>query len=91
MKREDAEPEIRRLIVGMLERESADDAAQPVRARAADHRRAQRAVRPRPARGAARAIRSISDILVNRFDQVYIERNGKLEETDIVVQGRSRT
>src|SRR6202022_4133831 len=27
---------------------------------------------------------SISDILVNRFDQVYVERNGKLEETDIV-------
>jgi pilus assembly protein CpaF len=26
----------------------------------------------------------ISDILVNRFDQVYIERNGKLEATDIV-------
>ena len=26
----------------------------------------------------------ISDILVNRFDRVYIERNGKLEETDIV-------
>jgi pilus assembly protein CpaF len=26
----------------------------------------------------------ISDILVNRFDRVYIERNGRLEETDIV-------
>jgi pilus assembly protein CpaF len=26
----------------------------------------------------------ISDILVNRFDRVYIERDGKLEETDIV-------
>src|SRR3979409_149558 len=26
----------------------------------------------------------ISDILVNRFDRVYIERNGKLEETDVV-------
>jgi pilus assembly protein CpaF len=26
----------------------------------------------------------ISDILVNRFDQVYIERNGRLEPTDIV-------
>jgi len=25
----------------------------------------------------------ISDILVNRFDRVYIERNGKLEETDV--------
>ena len=27
---------------------------------------------------------SISDILVNRFDRVYVEREGKLEETDIV-------
>jgi pilus assembly protein CpaF len=26
----------------------------------------------------------ISDILVNRYDRVYIERNGKLEETDVV-------
>src|SRR5579864_6122085 len=25
----------------------------------------------------------ISDILVNRFDQIYIERNGRLEETDV--------
>jgi len=28
--------------------------------------------------------RDISDILVNRYDQVYIERNGKLEETGVV-------
>jgi pilus assembly protein CpaF len=27
---------------------------------------------------------SISDILVNRFNQVYVEREGKLEETDVV-------
>ena len=27
---------------------------------------------------------AISDILVNRFDQVYVERNGRLELTDIV-------
>jgi pilus assembly protein CpaF len=30
------------------------------------------------------ADRSISDILVNRYDQVYIEREGRLEETTIV-------
>jgi pilus assembly protein CpaF len=29
---------------------------------------------------------NISDILVNRFDQVYVERNGRLELTDIVFQ-----
>src|SRR3954462_13138247 len=28
----------------------------------------------------------VSDILVNRYDQIYIEREGKLEETDIVFQ-----
>jgi len=28
----------------------------------------------------------ISDILVNRFDSVYIERNGRLEQTDIVFE-----
>ena len=27
---------------------------------------------------------AISDILVNRFDQVYVERDGKLEQTDVV-------
>jgi pilus assembly protein CpaF len=27
---------------------------------------------------------SISDILVNRFDQVYVERHGRLEPTDVV-------
>jgi len=28
--------------------------------------------------------REISDILVNRFDRIYVERNGKLEETALV-------
>ena len=28
----------------------------------------------------------ISDILVNRYNQVYIERNGRLEESDTVFQ-----
>ena len=52
--RDEAEPEIRGLIVGAARRRDADRAAQPVRARSAHHRRLQRAVRPRPARGAAR-------------------------------------
>ena len=26
---------------------------------------------------------TVSDILVNRFDQVYVEREGRLEETDV--------
>src|SRR5256885_2984317 len=32
----------------------------------------------------------ISDILVNRFDQVYIERNGRLEQTNIVFKDNRR-
>src|SRR5262245_63732171 len=32
---------------------------------------------------------SISDILVNRFDQVFIEREGRLEETDVVFRDDS--
>ena len=28
----------------------------------------------------------ISDILVNRYNQVYVERDGRLEETDVVFQ-----
>ena len=31
---------------------------------------------------------TISDILVNRYDQIYVEREGKLEPTDARVQGR---
>ena len=31
---------------------------------------------------------AISDILVNRYDQIYVEREGRLEETDIGLQGR---
>ena len=53
VKREDAEPEIRGLIIGLLDREIADDAPQPVRARCAHHRRPPRDLRPRSARGAA--------------------------------------
>src|SRR4029434_7182889 len=34
--------------------------------------------------------RDISDILVNRHDQVYIERNGLLEETGITFQDDRR-
>jgi len=83
MRREDAEPEIRNLIVGMVERESA---AMPLslyerEALIADVINELFGLGPLEA-----LLRdpSISDILVNRFDRVYIEREGKLEETDIV-------
>ncbi len=83
MRREDAEPEIRNLIVGMVERESA---AMPLslyerEALIADVINELFGLGPLEA-----LLRdpNISDILVNRFDRVYIEREGKLEETDIV-------
>ena len=51
--REDAEPEIRALIVELIDGETQKHTAQPGRARHARRRRAQRAVRARSARGAA--------------------------------------
>jgi len=82
MRREDAEPEIRNLIVGMVERESA---AMPLslyerEALIADVINELFGLGPLEL-----LLRdpSISDILVNRFDRVYIEREGKLEETYI--------
>ena len=83
MRHEEAEPEIRNLIVGMVERESA---AMPLslferEALISDVLNELFGLGPLEA-----LLRdpSISDILVNRHDQVYVEREGKLEETDIV-------
>ena len=61
VKREDAEPEIRTLIAVMLDRESENDAAQPVRARGLVTD-AQRALRERSARRLASRDPAISDI-----------------------------
>jgi pilus assembly protein CpaF len=83
MRREDAEPEIRHLIVGMVERESA---AMPL---SLYEREAliSDVINELFGLGPLEALLrdpDISDILVNRFDRVYIEREGKLEETEIV-------
>jgi pilus assembly protein CpaF len=82
-RREDAEPEIRGLIVNMVERESS---ATPLslferEALIGD------VINELFGLGPLEALLkdpSISDILVNRCDQVYIERDGKLQETDVV-------
>ena len=82
VKREDAEPEVRRVIssivegftrttpLSLMERESlATDVLDELFGL-----------------GPLEALLkdpSVSDILVNRFDQVFVEREGKLEETDI--------
>jgi pilus assembly protein CpaF len=83
MRREDAEPEIRNLIVGMVERESA---AMPL---SLYEREAliSDVINELFGLGPLEVLLrdpNISDILVNRFDLVYIERDGKLEETEIV-------
>jgi pilus assembly protein CpaF len=83
VRREDAEPEIRGLIVGMLEKESQ---ANPLslferEALIADVINELFGLGPLEAflRDPA-----ISDILVNRYNQIYIEREGKIEESDAV-------
>jgi pilus assembly protein CpaF len=83
MRRDDAEPEIRNLIVGMVERESG---AMPL---SLFEREAliSDVINELFGLGPLEALLrdpSVSDILVNRYNQVYIEREGKLEETDIV-------
>jgi pilus assembly protein CpaF len=85
MKRVDAEPELRALIVGMLERES------EVTPLSLFERESliTDVLHELFGLGPLEVLLtdpSISDILVNRYNQVYIEREGKLEETDIVFQ-----
>src|ERR1700686_4752983 len=83
MKREDAEPELRALIVDMLDHESR---VTPLSLFERDNLITD-ILHELFGLGPLEALLadgSISDILVNRFDQVYVERNGKLEETDVV-------
>ena len=81
--REDAEPELRSLIVGILEREQETTPLSFSEREALIVEVLDELFGLGPLE-ALLADRSISDILVNRFDQVYIEREGRLEETDIV-------
>lgn len=83
VKREDAEPEIRTLISAMLDRESETTPLSLYERESliADVLNELFGLGPLEA-----LLRdpAISDILINRFDQVYIERNGLLELTDVV-------
>ena len=85
VKREDAEPEIRNLIVGLMERESQTTPLSLYERDALIIDVLHEIFGLGPLE-ALLSDPSISDILVNRFDQVYIEREGRLEETDIVFQ-----
>ena len=83
MKREEAEPELRTLIVEMLDHESR---VTPLSLFERDGLITD-ILHELFGLGPLEVLladESISDILVNRFDQVYVERNGKLEETDVV-------
>jgi pilus assembly protein CpaF len=83
MRREDAEPEIRGLIVGMIERESAATPLSLFEREALITDVINELFGLGPLEMLLRDP-SISDILVNRYNQIYVEREGKLTETDIV-------
>jgi pilus assembly protein CpaF len=81
--REDAEPEIRGLIVELIESETHTT----LLSLAERENLVGDVLNELFGLGPLESLLSdpdISDILVNRFDRVYIERNGKLEETDVV-------
>jgi pilus assembly protein CpaF len=83
MKRQDAEPELRSLITDMLDTESE---VTPL-SRFERDTLITDILNELFGLGPLELLLadgSISDILVNRFDQVYVERNGKLEETNVV-------
>ncbi len=83
VRREDAEPELRVLIMGMLEREQQKTPLSLWERESliVDVLNELFGLGPLEA---LLADTTISDILVNRYDQVYIEREGRLEDTDIV-------
>ena len=83
VKREDAEPEIRTLIGGMLERER-DRTPLSLYER---ENIVSDVLHELFGLGPLEVLLHdpfISDILVNRYDQVYVERHGRLEPTDVV-------
>ncbi len=83
VKREDAEPELRTLIVGMLERE---EQRTPLSLAERDNL-VRDVFNELFGLGPLEDLLvdpSISDILVNRYDEIYIEREGHLETTNAV-------
>ena len=83
VRREEAEPELRSIIATLLEREQQRTplSMSEREALVIDVLNELFGLGPLEA---LLADPSISDILVNRFDQIYIEREGRLSETDIV-------
>jgi pilus assembly protein CpaF len=83
VRQDDAEPELRAIITGLLDREQQQVPLSSYEREAVivDVLNELFGLGPLEALLADSAI---SDILVNRYDQVYVEREGRLEETDIV-------
>jgi len=83
IRREDAEPEIRDIIVGLLtsEAESTPLSLFERDTMIADVLNELFGLGPLEA---LLSDRDVSDILVNRHDRIYIERHGRLEETPLV-------
>src|SRR5918996_6114283 len=88
VKREDAEPEIRSLIQGLLERESQSTPLSLFERDSLITDVLHEIFGLGPLEQLLKDP-DISDILVNRHNQVYVEREGRLEETDIVFQDDS--
>ena len=85
VKREDAEPEIRNLILGLLDREMANTPLSLFERDALITDVLHEIFGLGPLEALLKDP-GISDILVNRYNQIYIERDGRLEETEIVFQ-----
>jgi pilus assembly protein CpaF len=83
VRREDAEPEIRTLIVELIESETHTTLLSLAERENLVGDVLNELFGLGPLESLLRDP-EISDILVNRFDRVYIERNGKLEETDVM-------
>jgi pilus assembly protein CpaF len=83
MGQREAEPEIRRMILEILERGSDSTPLSLSERETLVVDVLNELFGLGPLEGLLRD-QAISDILVNRFDQVYVERDGRLEQTDIV-------
>ena len=83
MGQKEAEPEIRRIILEIIERNSDTTPLALTERETLVTDVLNELFGLGPLEGLLRD-QSISDILVNRFDQVYVERDGRLELTDIL-------
>ena len=83
IRREDAEPEIRTLVQGMLEREGHKTPLSLAERESLMTDVLNELFGLGPLEALLKDP-SISDVLVNRFDQVYVERAGRIEPTDVV-------